>query len=53
MKKIIIIIETKTGYINKIVHAIPTSMCLKASNRVNEDNEKINRAAVVAGIVLN
>ena len=34
------IIATKTGYINKIVHAIPASMYLNASKSVYDDSEK-------------
>ena len=40
LKNIAMIIATKTGYINKIVHAIPASMYLNASKSVYDDSEK-------------
>ena len=42
LKNKLIIIATITGYINRIVHAIPESIYLNAENKVKDESEKFN-----------
>ena len=50
LKNIPIIIATSTGYINRIVQAIPASIYLKASNKVRDEKEN-NSDNINIGII--